>query len=86
MPTVEPAGNASVTPSSTFASASLRYLKETSLNSTEPSGTATIPRSGLSMAGTSRSTSPTRWMLVRARVMSKNTLEIIMREFVICST
>ena len=86
MPTVEPGSKRSVTCSSTFLRAPALYLNETSRSSTEPSDTSFAPAGLGSMAGSSRSTSHTRPTLVTARASSKNTLEIMLSEFMISST
>ena len=85
-PTVEPAGRWRVTSESTSFWAEALYLKPTWSKSTEPSGTSVRACSGEEMAGFSSSTSRTRRMDVRARAMRRNTLEIIIREFMICRT
>ena len=88
MPTQLPGSMRRSTPSSTQRLASARYLKSTCLNSTEPSATSCTVTSaaGEAIAGFSPKTSRTRSMLVRARDSSRNTLEIIMSEFMICRT
>ena len=54
----------------------------------EPSATSTTACSDAGRAWTGRSSStwPTRSTLVSARVSSRNTLEIIISEFMTCST
>ena len=83
---MEPAENDSVMSCRTSVSASAWYLKLAWSKAIEPSGTSAIACAGLAMLGRSARTSPTRCTLVSARVMSRNTLEIIMSEFVICRT
>ena len=83
---MEPAGRWRVTSESTSFWAEALYLKPTWSKSTEPSGTSVRACSGEVMAGFSSSTSRTRRMDVRARAMRRNTLEIIIREFMICRT
>ena len=86
MPTVEPGAKRRLTCSSTSFLAFALYLNETSQKRTPPSDTDVRPSFAPVSAGLSRRTSQMRWMLVIARASSKNTLEIIIREFMMSST
>ena len=85
-PTVEPGAKCRLTCESTFFSAVGEYLKLTSRKATSPVSTRAMPCAGLSIAGFSRSTSLTRWMLVTARARRRKTFEIIIREFMMSRT
>ena len=86
MPTVLPAGMCRVTPLRAQAWASLWYLKDTFSKSTLPCSTCATGRLGWGKSTFSSSTWAMRPALARERVSSKNTLEIIIREFITWST
>ena len=86
MPTVSPARMWSSTSRRAYFSEPAWYWKETQSKSMLPSGTSRTGSSGSSRSGASSSTWPMRWALVRERVRRRNTLEIIIREFITWST
>ena len=86
MPTVCPGSMARSMSARAYSAASGWYLKETCSNRTPPSAISVTGWAGLSSSTFSSSTAAMRWALARERVIRRKTFEIIIREFITCST
>ena len=86
MPTVSPGWMTRSMPARAYSAASGWYLKETCSKATPPSGISVTGWAGFASSTCSSSTAAMRWALASERVISRNTLEIIISEFITCST